>query len=166
LVEREYADLTEARLKLETNPMEVYAYLDGHILYDPVAVLTYLRTQAQKYIETYQLAEKEQHAIAYWLIAARLKIKAALTADDLLKAAFITSTTSWKILEGLWAINSRPMPPNGAVWAHLKDLLKGPLDVEALLTSLFCGETRQRIEAALDLIGWVLAHLDRGHAEM
>jgi predicted nucleotidyltransferase len=160
LVEKGYTDLAQAQLKLETNPMEVYAYLDGRILYDPVAILAQLRTQAQTYFETYQVPEKEQHAIAYWLMTARLKMETALAADDRLKAAFITTTTSWKILEGLWAINDRPVPPSGAVWFHLKDLSVKPPQMEELLTSLFCAETQQRIQIALDLISWVLSHLD------
>jgi len=166
LVERGYADLTRARSKLETNPMEVYAYLDGQILYDPEAIVAQLRTQAQHSFETYQLPEKERHALAYWLMTARLKLQTALSAEDLLKAAFITSTTSWKILEGLWAANEKPMPPVGSVWAHLKDLSKGSSHVEEVLKLLFCGDTQQRIQTALDLIGWILAHLDHDHAKV
>jgi predicted nucleotidyltransferase len=158
LIERGYADLAQAQSKLKTNPMEVYAYLDGQILYDPAAILIQLRAQAQKYFETYQITEKEQQAIAYWLMSARLKMETALRANDLLKAAFIASTTSWKILEGLWATNSRPIPPSGSVWIHLKDLSKGPPHVAESLKTLFCGETQQRIQTAIDLIGWVLAH--------
>jgi hypothetical protein len=166
LVERGYADLTQAQSKLETNPMEVYAYLDGQILYDPEAIVAHLRTQARHFFATYQFPEKERHALAYWLMTARLKMHTALAADDLLKAAFITSTTSWKILEGLWAANEKPMPPLGSVWVHLRDLSKGPSHVEEVLKLLFCGETQQRIQTALDLIRWILAHLDREHAEV
>ncbi len=165
LVECSYADLVQAQSKLETNPMEVYAYLDGHILYDPAALLIHLRAQAQQCFETYHLAEKERRALAYWLLTARLKIQAALAGEDLFKAAFITSVTSWKILEGLWTVNDKPMPPQGAVWAHLKDLSYGPPQMEGIVRSLFGGDTQQRIQAALDLIGWILAHLDPHHIE-
>lgn len=159
LIERGFADPALAQSKLEANPMEVYAHLDGRILYDPAAILAQLRIQAQHLFDTYQVPEKEQRAIAYWLMSARLKMEAALAAHDLFKAAFIASTTSWKMLEGLWASNSKPMPPTGAVWVHLKDLSKGPTDMEALLQTLFIGETQERIQAALDVMGWVLAHL-------
>src|SRR5689334_6529821 len=35
LVEQGYADVALAQATLDANPMEVYAYLDGRILYDP-----------------------------------------------------------------------------------------------------------------------------------
>ncbi|SRR5579883_346468 len=165
LVELGYADLAQAQAKLENNPMEVYAYLDGQILYDPEAILIQLKTQAQHRFETYRMADKERRALAYWLLTARLKIHAALVGEDLLKAAFITSVNSWKILEGLWAANDRPMPPQGAVWAHLKDLSHGPPQVEGIVRSLFGGDTHQCIQAALDLIPWILARLDPDYIE-
>lgn len=165
LVERGYADMAQAQEKLETNPMEVYAYLDGQILYDPAAILTQLRAQAQHIFETYRMADQEQRALAYWLLTARLKIHAALKGENLLKAAFIASVTSWKILEGLWAANDRPMPPQGSVWVHLTDLSHGPPQVEGILRSLFGGDTHQRIQATLDLISWILARLDPDRLE-
>ncbi|BCL78148.1 DNA polymerase subunit beta [Ktedonobacteria bacterium brp13] len=134
VVERSYADLARAQSKLETNPMEVYAYLDGRILFDPLGTLMQLREQARKYFETYQFSEKERLGIAYWLKSARLKMTVALTADDLLKAAFVASTNS-------------------------KDLSKGPDEIERQLYYLFCGETQQRVQTAIDLIDWVLEHL-------
>lgn len=39
VVERSYTDLPRAQSKLEANPMEVYAYLDGRILFDPMGML-------------------------------------------------------------------------------------------------------------------------------
>ncbi len=159
MVERSYADLAQARSKLETNPMEVYAYLDGRILFDPVGALNQLSEQARISFETYQSSEKERREIAYWLMSARLKMTVALAAGDLLKAAFVASTNSWEVLMGVWAANDKPMPPNGSVWAHLKDLSKGPNEIERQMYLLFCGETQQRVQTAIDLIGWVLVHL-------
>jgi len=165
VVERSYADLAQAQSRLETIPLEVYAYLDGQILYDPAAILIHLRSQAHQCFATYRMTEEERHALAYWLQAARLKIHAALAGEDLIKAAFLTSVNSLKILEGLWAINDKPMPPQGAVWSHLKDLSKEPPQMERSVRSLFGGATRQRIQVALDLILWILAHLGPHHIE-
>ncbi len=159
VVEQSYADLAQARSKLETNPMEVYAYLDGRILYDPVGALMQLREQARNSFETYQSSEKERRGIAYWLKSARLKMTVALAAGNLFKAAFVAGTNSWEVLMGLWAANDKPRPPNGSVWAHLKDLSKGPDEIERQLYQLFCGETQQRVQTAIDLIDWVLEHL-------
>lgn len=159
VVEQSYADLARAQSRLEANPMEVYAYLDGRILFDPKGTLIQLTDRAKELFETYQFPQQEVRGLAYWLTSAHLKMTAALSAGDLPKAAFLCSTTSWHILMGLWAVNDKPMPPSGSVWAHLKDLSKGPPDVKGQLNSLFCGGTLQRVQTAIDLIGWVLEHL-------
>ncbi|MBO0793483.1 MAG: nucleotidyltransferase domain-containing protein [Ktedonobacteraceae bacterium] len=158
-IEQGYADVALAQSKLATNPMEVYPYLDGRILFDPVDVLQQLREQARERFETYRTPEQERHEIAHNFQSALLKMNVALQSDDLLKAAFVASTTSWITLVGLWAVNDKPMPPNSSVWAHLKDLSLTPPDVETLLKHYFCGEARQRVEIAINLTEWVLAHL-------
>jgi len=162
LVECGYADMALARSKLETKPMEVYAYLDGNILFDPLGLVEQLTEQAKHCFESYQCPEPERNAISYWLMSVRLKLLAALKAGDLLKGAYVSSTASWPILTGLWAANDRPIPPNGSVWVHLKDLSKGPPGVEELLRQFFGGETLHRIQTAIDLIDWIIAHLGSG----
>ena len=113
--------------------MEVYAYLDRRIL-----------------------PEGERRGIGYWLQSADIKVRAALEAGDELKAAFIAGTTAWKILEGVWAVNDRPMPPSGGVSAHLADLSSRPPPAADWFARLFLGDTSARIETALDLIGWLV----------
>lgn len=85
MVECSYADIMKAQSELETNPMEVYAYLDGRILFDPTGMLAQLSNQAHKRFEMYQTPEQERRSIAYWLHSVRLKTLAALRANDQLK---------------------------------------------------------------------------------
>jgi len=160
LIERGYADMAHAQSKLATNPMKIYNYLDGHILFDPEGLLAQLKEQAIQRFETYQYTKQERESIAYWLRSARLKMNVALAASDILKAAFVATTTSWEILVGLWAVNDKPMPPNSSVWFHFKDLSKVPSNTEGVLQRLFCGETLVRIHTAIDLIDWMLPYLD------
>jgi len=160
VVEQAYADVALAEAHLENNPMEVYAYLDGRILHDPTGDLARLAEAARQRFSTYHAPPEERAAIAYWLRSARLKMAAAGAAGDLRRAAYVSSTTSWPLLTGLWAANDRPMPPSGAVWAHLADLSKGPLQVEARLECLFMGEASERVQVAIDLIEWAVPHLE------
>ncbi|GHO65235.1 DNA polymerase subunit beta [Ktedonobacter sp. SOSP1-52] len=160
LVEQGYADAAGAQYKLETNPMEVYAYLDGRIFFDPQGILARLKEQAQRRFETYRISEQEREKITSWLEAARFKIRVAERGGHLLKAAFVAGTVSWQVIEGLWAANNRPLPPNGSIWAHLEDLSQGPPDAEELLKQFFCGETKQRVQVALELLDWILLYLD------
>lgn len=166
VVERSYADLPRAQSKLESNPMEVYAYLDGRSLFDPMGILRHLTDRAKALFETYQFPQQEVDGLIYWLWSASLKMTVAQRAGNLPKAAFVCSTTSWQILMGLWAVNDKPMPPNGSVLVHLKDLSKKPLDLEKQIDQFFCGETSQRIQTAVNLIDWILEHLESSTSEI
>jgi predicted nucleotidyltransferase len=159
LVECSYADEARARSRLERDPMHVYAYLDGRILYDPEGRLQVLLSAATARFEAYRVPDEEAHGIAHWLHSARTKIVAARDAGDELRAAYVTGTSSWEMLRGIWAACGKPVPPSGALWAHLRDLPAGPPDIEAWLRRLFAGDTGDRISAAIEIIDWVLPQL-------
>ncbi|GLV55370.1 DNA polymerase subunit beta [Dictyobacter sp. S3.2.2.5] len=160
VVEQGYTDEASAQAKLKADAMQVYAYLDGRILYDPQGVLACLKEQAQQRFDGYRLPEQERVKIITWLESSRFKIQLALKAGQQVKAAFVSGTVSWQIIEGLWAANDRPLPPNSSIWPHLKDLTLGPPDVEEQLTQLFCSETPQRIQLTLNLLSWILSQLN------
>jgi len=160
LVECSYADETRARSKIERDPMHTYAYLDGHILYDPEGRLQALVSAARARFEGYRVSAEETQGIAHWLNSARIKILAARDAGDELRAAYVTCTSSWEMLRGIWAAYDKPVPPCGALWAHLHDLPAGPPDIEAWLRRLFAGDTGDRISAAIEIIDWVLPCLE------
>jgi Nucleotidyltransferase domain len=73
VVERSYADLHKAQSKLAMNPMEVYAYLDGRILFDPMGLLRHLTDKAKALCESYQFPQQEVYGLIYWLRSAHLK---------------------------------------------------------------------------------------------
>jgi hypothetical protein len=160
LVECTYADVSKALHELDSNPMEIYGYLDGRILFDPQGALADLREQARQRFAAYRVPDDERRDIAHWLLSARIKLTAALTAHDSLKAAYLSSTVSWPLLQGLWAANEKPVPPNGSVWVHLKDLSRGPQDVEEQLKQFLLDEPFSRAQAAISLIDWTLEQLD------
>lgn len=163
LVERSYLDEAAAREQLAAQPMRVYTYLDGRVLRDDSGGLTRLADQARVLYAAFRTSPKERQDIAYWLRSARDKIHAALDAGDLLRAAYWTSTTSWKLLEGLWAAHDRPMPAGGGVWAHLGDLGGVTPGLAKDLHVLFLGETAARSAAMVALIDATLPLLEAGH---
>ena len=110
--------------------MEVYAYFDGRILPDA-----------------------KPQGINDWLQSADIKVRAALEAGDGLKAAFIAGTAAWEILEGVWAVNDRPMPSSSGVSAHLADLSSRPPLVADWFARLFLGDTPTGVETILELTG-------------
>ncbi|WP_027894177.1 nucleotidyltransferase domain-containing protein [Calidithermus chliarophilus] len=158
-VEYHHRNLVQARERMRKNPAELYSHLDGKALYDPDGKLEELRAEAQALFAAYRLPAEERRALRYWLEGSRRKLEAALRNRDDLRAAYLASTNAWKILEGLWAACHKPMPPGGAVWAHLHDL---QLDeaLKVVLRDLFTAGALERGQAALALIEWVLDRLE------
>jgi len=161
-VERAYSDESKARQDLQTAPMNVYTYLDGRILHDPGGCLVRLSREAQERFEGYRCPERERARLAYWLASAQEKLNGALVAGDMLKAAYVASTTTWPIMEGLWAASDRPTPPNSSVRPHLGDLRAGPPDVSTRYETLFLGDAQERVQTAIEIISWIVGRLEDG----
>ena len=162
LVEQTRADLPTTQLRLLQRPMSLSTYLDGRILHDPAGLLPQVVAQARVQFAGYRWPPDEQRAIVGWLCSARSKLTAAQAAGDDLKAAYVTATTAWKILEGLWAVNDTPMPPSGAVWAHLADLADNPAPLRWWVQQRFTGTTSERSEAAVTVINHIVTGLEAG----
>ncbi|OBZ09575.1 hypothetical protein A8L34_20020 [Bacillus sp. FJAT-27264] len=128
--------------------------MDSVILLDHEGQLQQLIERSKQLFSGYQTPATEMKSIKYWLDSTLIKIKAAQMAGDDLKAAFVAGTTSWKILEGVWAASNKPMPPNGSVLFHLKDLERVSDDLKNLIKSLFVGEVRERIESSIHRMGY------------
>jgi predicted nucleotidyltransferase len=156
LIERGFADLMTAQTELRSNSMNVYAYLDGRILYDPFGVLASLNSEARKRFDEFEVSKEERARTAFLLGCARDKIRVAMDGGDLLRAAFVAGTTSWGIIEGLWAASNRPLPPNSSVRPHLCDLV-GPPDIQAKYERLFLADTPERVRVTLELLDWIIA---------
>lgn len=159
LVERTSVDEPSARMQLDRHPMRVYGYLDGRILYDPHGALAGLRLRARARFEAYETPPAHRDETAFLLRCSRDKMRVALGGGDLLKAAYVAGTSSWQIIEGLWAANGLPVPPNSSVRPHLRDLSKGPPEVEQRYRDLFLAGAPRRVEVALELIDWILIEL-------
>lgn len=156
-VERHFADAGKVRGWLCDHPMVAYGFVESRILHDPDGELAAICRFAEEVLRDYRTPDRELTAIAYWLASVRRKIGAALDAGDLLRAGYVAATSSWKVLEGIWAINHRPIPPSGALPAHLADLADAPPGWPALFARLFQGDDRSRIDATLVAIDWFLA---------
>lgn len=111
-VERKYQDEAFARAAIADRPMNVYAYLDGRVLYDSHGTLSRLGDLARTRFATYRLLPADRERILWWLRSAQEKVVVAMAAGGTLKAGFVTATTSWQVIEGLWAANDKPLPPN------------------------------------------------------
>ncbi|WP_152365117.1 nucleotidyltransferase domain-containing protein [Microlunatus speluncae] len=154
LLERTFTDERSAQTQLAANPMHVYAYLDGRILYDSDGALSRLRSVAERVYRDFRAPRQLKADLAEALGHPEDKIRVGLESGDLLRAVYCLSTSSWGLIEGLWAANDRPLPPNSSVRPHLRDLA-GPDDLEAQFERLFLAEPRVRAETGLFLLGWI-----------
>jgi predicted nucleotidyltransferase len=162
LVEMKYADFAKAIETCDITAMGVYNFLDAVILFDNEGKLYRVKKQAQALFNQYRTPLAQVQSIAYWLKSSLIKIKAAEAAGDELKAAYVVGTTSWQILEGLWAVNNRPMPPNGSVLFHLTDLERRPAHLEERINRFFVGKGKARVEAAIRMMEWTIDMIDDG----
>lgn len=162
LLEQTVTSEAAATAQLAQQPMHVYAYLDGVILYDQNGSLQRLHDQAVAVFSDYRTPLEAKQQLAAALMHPEDKIRIGLRSGDLLKATYSLATTSWQLIEGLWAANDRPLPPHSSVRPHLRDL-DGPEDIEALFARLFLADPQERAETALDLLGWTRDRLaDQG----
>lgn len=140
--------------------MEIYSFLDGKILIDKNGLLHRLQTIASQKYKNYCISEKEVKGISHWLLSAANKIKATVEMQDDFKASYVITTSTWVMLEGIWAVNNKPMPPSGAVWAHIKELPIRMDNMDELLNDVFLEKTSIRIASFIQIIEWIIMRLE------
>ena len=155
-VEYKYADVNQILVNFKNNPMELYSFLEGEILFDKSGDLKKLKGIAISEFENYRVSSDKVKGIFHWLHSSFIKIQSALKANDELKASYIVHTSTWTLLEGIWAINNKPVPPAGSVLKYIKTLSIVPVNFEDYINRLFLGDTKDRIKAAMEVIEWVL----------
>ena len=156
MVEYKCADVNQILVNFKNNPMELYSFLEGEILFDKSGDLKKLKGIAISEFENYRVSSDKVKGIFHWLHSSFIKIQSALKANDELKASYIVHTSTWTLLEGIWAINNKPVPPAGSVLKYIKTLSIVPVNFEDYINRLFLGDTKDRIKAAMELIEWVL----------
>ncbi|USK94749.1 nucleotidyltransferase domain-containing protein [Bacillus tropicus] len=156
LVEYKGADFNQIQVNFKNNPMELYLFLEGKILFDKSGELKKLKEIATYEFENYRVSIDKKKGISHWLHSSLIKIQSALKANDELKASYIVHTSTWTLVEGIWAINNKPVPPAGSVLRYIQTLPNIPIHLDELLNKLFLGDTTERIRSAIFLIEWVL----------
>ena len=77
---------------------------------------------AKNLFNNYRASEKEKHEIISWLKSTSIKLKSAFLKQDMLFISYLVSTNLWKVLEGVWAVNQKPIPPASTLYRRYKDL--------------------------------------------
>ncbi len=159
LVETTFITFEKAKQKLQSNPIDVYHYLDSKILYDN-GQLFQLLNEAHQIYDKYQTPKNEKKAICHWLKSTQIKIKSAIDTNNDLMSDYYMSTNVWKLLEGIWAVNNKPMPPSSTTFRSYNNLHIIPF--LNWFESLFLTDKKQRNQAMLQIIDWLLPLLEQG----
>ncbi|MDF2539410.1 MAG: hypothetical protein K0S76_2431 [Herbinix sp.] len=143
----------ERRLeKLNESSMEVYHFLQSKIEYDNGYFAELIKIANNKY-ENYVPTADYIKTVTHWLESTRLKLSSAINQMNGMNRTFYASTNVWKVLEGIWMVNRKPMPPSASVLRFHKELSKKPC--ENWFEKLFTGNG---VDAffLLEIIDWIL----------
>ena len=150
-----YMTYEKALERLNGSPMEVYRYLDGKIEYDN-GELQKLVIRAAEIYNSYTINNKEKNDIIYWLKSTKAKLEAALSDDDEIRISYLVSINIWKVLEGIWAVNQKPVPPAGSLYRRYKDLESVPFG--GWFEKLMTGAAESRARAMIKTIEWIFTY--------
>lgn len=143
-----------AQSKLDKSGTEVYNYLGSKILYDLDGRLIKLMRSAMNKYKNYKVNDKDKADLRHWLFNIKIKIDAAVNNKNELNVDFVTTTSSWKIVEVIFAINDIPLPPTNRVLQELPNLRQVPGN--DWFTKLFGKDMDKRTETILYIIDWAL----------
>lgn len=152
LVEIHFQKYNTMLKKLESNSIEVYKYIYSKILFDD-GKLNKLYFKANEIYDNYRIPIDEFNDIKYWLSSTKIKLISAIKNNDIEKASYIISTNSWKLLEGIWAANNKPMPPSSLAF-NKYDVLKH-IPSENWFNNLFVGDIISRSKTFINIIDWI-----------
>lgn len=153
LVEYIYRKHETALYKLQNSDMEVYHYINNKILYDQGQLQDLMQLAYQRY-NSFKTKTETKTELYHWLVSARIKVMASLKRNDVLKTNYLTATNSWKLIEAIWAVNNKPMPPSSSVIKFMNELSIVPY--EKWFEKLFSGSDTEKTQNMMSIIDWVL----------
>ena len=155
-VEIHYLTYDKAIERLNNCPMEVYKYLEVKIEYDN-GKLQEIISYAENIFNHYCVPEKQKREIVYWLKSTELKLKSAFSKQDMLMVSYLVSTNLWKVLEGIWAVNQKPLPPSSSLYRRYAELELVPC--WNWFKRLLSEDAVGRGKIMIDCIDWIISKL-------
>ncbi len=105
--------------------------------------------EARNIYDSYRTPEKEMERIRYWLSSTKKKLLSGIKNADMQKVSYLLATNTWKVLEGVWAINNKPIPPSSVAFSK-RELLNMPS--ENWFENLLMGDIEFRAKTMLEVI--------------
>lgn len=148
VVEIHYHKYNTMNQILESNPMDVYKYIYSKTIFDD-GKFAKLYDKATKMYDNYITPKNEKEDIKYWLSSTKIKLLSAIASEDYIKASYLLATNTWKVLEGVWAINNKPMPPSSIAY-NTYGRLEFPL--ENWFKDLVAGDVLSKADTMIKII--------------
>lgn len=150
LVETSFMTYEYAAEKLNAEPMDVYHYLDAEIAFDRDGRLSEIMALAKQKYENYRTPQKVMGGLYHWLMTVKIKLETA----DALKKRYLAHINAWKILEAVWAVNDKPMPPASTAYRKRGELRTVPCEnwFEKLFSEDCCGAAAEIIDFLLPIL--------------
>ena len=155
LVDVHYRTFSEAKKRIEIYKPDLYSFLEGRILHDPQGQLGQLKIVADSCFKSYRTLPADLEKKLHWLSTVQDKLNVSLNAGDVTGAGFLLSTTTWPLLETLFALNDVPTPSSSAVKTYLPTLKRQPQRLETKLKVLYTADVPKRADTLQDLITWL-----------
>lgn len=153
LVEKHFHKYDTLDDALSKNAVEVYKYLYSKVLFDNTDKLSALIRKAREIYSTYSATKREYQNICCWLSATKIKLLSSMDSKEEKRMSFLLSTNTWKVLEGVWIKNNKPMPPSSLAYAKHNELAKEPWN--GWFDDLIVGNTESRVNVMLKIIDWI-----------
>ncbi len=150
LVETSFMTYEYVVKKLNAEPMDVYHYLDAEIAFDSDGRLSEIMALAKQKYESYHTPQKVMDGLYHWLMTVKIKLETA----DVLKKRYLAHVNAWKVLEAMWAVNNKPMPPAGTAYRKRGELQTVPCEnwFEKLFSEDCCSTMSEIIDFLLPIL--------------
>lgn len=89
----------------------------------------------------------------------RLKLNSAFSKQDILLISYLVSTNLWKVLEGIWALNQKPVPPSSSLYRRYRDLNFIPCP--DWFDRLLMGDIESKGRMMMYSIDWILNEMNK-----
>jgi hypothetical protein len=152
LVEVGATTVDRALSKLEANPMYVYMWLDAKAIYDKHNSLQEIKGKATEVLNNYSPRDEDKRALKKWLTSVIDKINVAEKQNNQEKIGFLISNVLWKIIEGLYMINSKPVPASTSAYREVSKLENLPDQFEIKWKTLLTGNVEQRSNITIEFL--------------
>jgi hypothetical protein len=161
-VEVHFASATQLADKAQRNPSLTYGLLEAIRIGGDVRLLQAVQASARRVLDSFSVPASTLYGLRHWLESARTKVQSALLSDHQTKAGFVVSTTTWPLVEALWAVNGKPVPANGQVLDLLPTLSRVPPNCADSMRLLVTAPQEARIRSFLSLADWLCEVLGGG----